>query len=719
MTSCVCPVGLPSGGTGDIAAFTAQNFSPSPIVATLTVTPNLNGCNGPAQTFTITVNPIPTIDMPMNQTVCAGNLTQPIVFTGLVPSTVYAWSYSNPPGKNIGLPFSGTGDIAAFTAVNTTGAAIVSTFTVEPDAFGCTCGEMDFTITVNPKPGMNQPANRPPVCAGTGISSINFTGAPAGTAYLWTNSEPGIGLAASGTGNIAGFISTNTTGANLVASITVTPVLNDCPGTPKTFTITVKPTPMVNFCSSIFYCPGELTMPMTFVSGVPGATISWTNNKSALSGIGLAASGTGDLPAFTATNTTANALPAIIGVKGTLNGCTGMTTSFTITVKPAPKVNTVAHKAPVCHGASVSATNFVGTAGASFHWTNSDPSIGLAASGVGSIGAFEAQNTGTAIVVATIVVKPFLNGCYGATRSFTITVKPKPTVDDFAYMAEVCAGDGLPAVPFTGSVPGTTFTWTNNKSALTGIGLAANGTAGLPAFVAVNTLTTGIPALLKITPKANGCTGTVLSKTLTVKPLPTVAQPMNQTVLVGEPTDPVYFTGLGLSLEFDWVNDNPDIGLAASGTGNILAFFAQNPTGGPISANITVTPTAANGCTGTPKTFSITVLIPTAKPAAGDDRAEALAPQTVEPSATFALHQNVPNPFVGETTVRFYLSETMPSTVSIWDQTGVLLFRKEDVFPAGENAILLNANDLGTSRVLVCRLETPLGVAVRQMLRTE
>ncbi len=83
------------------------------------------------------------------------------------------------------------------------------------------------------------------------------------------------------------------------------------------------------------------------------------------------------------------------------------------------------------------------------------------------------------------------------------------------------------------------------------------------------------------------------------------------------------------------------------------------------------------------------------------------------------LHQNRPNPFSDETTLGFYLPSEMRATVSVFDATGALLFQKSEIFPAGENSVLLDASDLGASRVLICRLETASGVAVRQMLRME
>jgi len=65
----------------------------------------------------------------------------------------------------------------------------------------------------------------------------------------------------------------------------------------------------------------------------------------------------------------------------------------------------------------------------------------------------------------------------------------------------------------------------------------------------------------------------------------------NQTVTNGTATTPVNFTGAGC--RYNWTNDNPNIGLPASGIGNIASFTAVNNGTTPITANITATPAPA------------------------------------------------------------------------------------------------------------------------------
>ena len=115
-------------------------------------------------------------------------------------------------------------------------------------------------MVVNPIPTVNAVANQV-VCNNTATAAVNFSGAVAGTVYNWTNNAPSIGLAASGTGDIASFTATNTTNAPVTATITVTPTYTNggttCTGTQRTFTITVNPTPTVNAIPNQVVCNGS------------------------------------------------------------------------------------------------------------------------------------------------------------------------------------------------------------------------------------------------------------------------------------------------------------------------------------------------------------------------------------------------------------------------------------------------------------------------------
>ncbi|MBK7809375.1 MAG: right-handed parallel beta-helix repeat-containing protein [Saprospiraceae bacterium] len=91
-------------------------------------------------------------------------------------------------------------------------------------------------------PTVNAVADQLLLCPGTNTAAVTFTGNNlTGVAYNWSNDNTSIGLAASGTGNITSFVVTNTTDVTQIATITVTPVVNGCEGTPENFVISVKP----------------------------------------------------------------------------------------------------------------------------------------------------------------------------------------------------------------------------------------------------------------------------------------------------------------------------------------------------------------------------------------------------------------------------------------------------------------------------------------------
>ena len=476
------------------------------------------------------------------------------------------------------------------------------------------------TFTINPTANVNAVSNQT-VCNSSTVN-IPFTGSVSGTTFNWSNSNTAIGLGASGSGDL-NFTSANTTTAPISATITVTPTNASCaPGAPITFTITVNPTATVNAVTNQTVCNGSPTTAVTFGTTATGGTVvyNWTNNTTS---IGLAASGTGNIASFNGTNTTTAPVTATITVTPSYTNnsvtCTGTPRTFTITVNPTATVNAITNQT-VCNGSPTTAVTFGTTATGGtvvYNWTNNTTSIGLAASGTGNIASFNGANTTTAPVTATITVTPsYTNNsvtCTGTPRTFTITVNPTATVTAVANQT-VCNGSPTTAVTFGSPTTGGTivYNWTNNTPA---IGLAASGSGNIASFNATNTTNAPLVATITVTPSyTNGvtCSGTASTFTITVNPTATVNTVTNQTVCHNALTAAISFSSpsTGGTIVYNWVNNTPSIGLAASGAGNIAAFTAINTGTTPVTATITVTPSYTNGsvtCTGTAQTFTITV----------------------------------------------------------------------------------------------------------------
>ena len=101
--------------------------------------------------------------------------------------------------------------------------------------------QLTFTITVNPSPVVNTISNLT-YCNNAPGAPINFTTSITGgtVTYTWTSSV-NVGFGLNGSGNIGAFTAMNNSINPLTATVTVTPILNGCTGTPVTFTVTVNP----------------------------------------------------------------------------------------------------------------------------------------------------------------------------------------------------------------------------------------------------------------------------------------------------------------------------------------------------------------------------------------------------------------------------------------------------------------------------------------------
>ena len=136
--------GLAAGGTGDIASFTATNTGNTIQTSTITVTPvysnNGTDCTGVPESFTITVNPKPTVSAtPATQQVCpGGSITQiDITNPNAVSGTTYSWTRDN-TSTLTGIATSGTGSTITGT-FNTANPGVMetATFTITATANGC------------------------------------------------------------------------------------------------------------------------------------------------------------------------------------------------------------------------------------------------------------------------------------------------------------------------------------------------------------------------------------------------------------------------------------------------------------------------------------------------------------------------------------------------------------------------------------------------------
>ncbi|MFN0217113.1 MAG: hypothetical protein ACKVT2_22885 [Saprospiraceae bacterium] len=85
----------------------------------------------------------------------------------------------------------------------------------------------------------------------------------------------------------------------------------------------------------------------------------------------------------------------------------------------------------------------------------------------------------------------------------------------------------------------------------------------------------------------------------------------------------------------------------------------------------------------------------------------------------FELYQNQPNPFVNRTMVGFHLPEASSAALSVFDQSGRLMFSQKGEFPKGYNTIPLEKALLNTSGALYYTLETSTDSATKTMIQAK
>jgi hypothetical protein len=85
----------------------------------------------------------------------------------------------------------------------------------------------------------------------------------------------------------------------------------------------------------------------------------------------------------------------------------------------------------------------------------------------------------------------------------------------------------------------------------------------------------------------------------------------------------------------------------------------------------------------------------------------------------FELYQNQPNPFVNKTMIGFHLPEATTATLSIFDETGRLVYNQKGAFAKGYNSIAIDRALLNTVGMMYYKLETATDSATKKMIQTK
>jgi gliding motility-associated-like protein len=271
-------------------------------------------CSG---STTVVVNPVPQVNATSNGPVCVCNPLTLSSGLAAAPGLLIAWTGPGYAALNanptIPCPTVANSGIYTCTALQA----------------GCQT-QQTVTVVVSPTPtAVVSPGGTYNVCAGATIPTQTITGTPANAALNWTNTQPGIGIAATGSGTIPSFTAVNNTTAAINSVITVTPTLGTCVGTPSTINITVGPSPSIIEPVSNLYCDGATFAGVDWGANPSSTVVDWTNDNTAS---GLPGSGQGNIGSFLLSNPTLGQALSTFTATPSVGTCIGTPVTFTVTV---------------------------------------------------------------------------------------------------------------------------------------------------------------------------------------------------------------------------------------------------------------------------------------------------------------------------------------------------------------------------------------------------
>lgn len=580
-------IGLTNSGDS-IASYLAYDATYVPINGVITVTPVANGCNGQAMSYTITVNPAPTLSSALTIPAICGGTVVSYSPTGYVNNTQFTWSRPLVTGIT-NAAASGSG---AINEIINNGSNIPLqvpyNYTLTTPS-GCTSLQL-VNITVNPLPSMFNPGDQH-ACNNT-TKVVNFSGSiVSGTSYVWTNDNTNIGIAAAGTGDIF-FVASSSSTDSVYANIVATPQAYGCSGQSVGFKIIITPT--ISLQSSL--APPPVCSNALFIYTPSTAAVNpiYTWTRASVNGISNApAAGSGSVQEILV-NTTTTPLYVTYNYTISSNGCV-VSQAVVAQVNPALVLNNLNTSNEVCSGSLFSFSPIGNITGLPYLWTR-DAVTGIsnaAGSGSGDINDTLYNTTNSPIVALYHYSLGQGTSCAGD-QVISLTVKPLPSLTS---STNVSACSNLP-VAYTplANIPGTNFNW--SRAVVPGISNTASvGVVGISESL-INSTTSPVNAIYTYSmTNYNGCSNTQLV-TVQVNPSPIAAVVGDQSICADDITQPITFSANLPNTSFTWTNSEPGIGLAASGTGaTIPAFKSTNTTSGQLVGIIQVTP-ITNGCAG-------------------------------------------------------------------------------------------------------------------------
>ncbi|GBL36182.1 mucin-22 [Filimonas sp.] len=575
-----------TGGIFDCTAFTTTLGAHQYIV---TGTNTTTGCSN-KDTVDVLINPIPVLTDPADQVRCNNTATALVNFVSSVAGSTFSWVNSDP---SIGLAASGSGNnIPPFLAQNTTNLPVVATITVTatgPAPDFCVSPTQSFTITVNPDAfiALTSPVgtNTQTLCINDVLTDITYAVSGGGTNATVSATLPAgvFGSFSAGVFTISG----SPTGPAGVYPYTLT-TSGTCLQTTATGTITVSPDATLALSSAAGTNAQTLCIntPLTNIN----YTVGGTGTFGSVAGLpnGVNGNFAGGVVTISGSPSVSGLFTYTVTATGT---CASTTTTGMINVTPLQNPAFSYPSSTYCQTGVNPSAVITGTPGGTFSYTGP---------GTLQLNATTGFVTLATSNLGTYTIKYLTAGPCPDSSTFLFTITLAPTAGFTYASASYCQNGTDPLPTFAAGASAGVFSSLPNTLTFVSTG---TGQIDLSASAAgTYTVTNFIAA-------AGGCAAASASTVVTIDSTTILTDPSDQVRCNNTATAAVNFVSTVAGSTYSWVNNTPSIGLAASGSGNIAPFLAQNTGTTPVVATITVTPAGPvpDFCAGLPQTFTITV----------------------------------------------------------------------------------------------------------------
>jgi gliding motility-associated-like protein len=688
---------------------TSTNADPGSItfntVGTNTITLAVtNECGTITATTSFVIAPPPTLTVPLNDTVCAGEVTGPYTSSSTTTGTTFSWTNNN---TSIGLGASGSGaTIPSFTAINSG----TATITVRATQGGCPITQT-FTITVNPRPA--KPTIVRPVIYCLNEIAIPLSATASGTNTInWYTVYP-----------LSGGTTTPPIPSTTVAGSTtyyVTQTDGTCESDTARIVVTINPKIANNtIAADQTICNGSTANALTPQLAIGGGNgvyqyqwqqstdggATWTNIAGA-----------------TSNNYNPGAITADTKYRrvAVSNTCSDTSNIITILVQGSLTNVSIGINQTICQGGQPDTLRgqlpIGGNGIFSYQWESSPDNTNW----TNIAGATQINYYPPTLTTTTYYKRKVTSGqCAVTSVSIQITVNPRPTMIVIADKI-FCNNASSGSINFASTPPATSYAWINDNA---NVGLATSGTGNISLFTAANNSNPKIPitATIKVagtfTANSVSCVGDTASFKIIVLPTVNIAAIPDTNVCTGQTigiytpvvTDTAAFAGV--NIQYSWVVSGTAISLTNGSGSQIPAYTSFNPNTTDLISTVTVTPKytyLGKTCDGISRTFTVTVKPATANANAGANQT-LCAQITATLSATavsgttgvwtlLSGTATITSPISNITTV----TSLVPGTVYqfVWTQTGFAsCLATKDTVVIDNKLSLVNKIDTSTKTI--------------------